>query len=147
VRNSIAAKLNRPPFKVVEDDRLIEIARLQPVHEVDLAGIGLSSKQIGLWGREILAAVQRGVNDPLVKREQARRPNEAMLKRLNKLKKWRKETAMEMGVESDVILPKAYLGLLSENPPKNIHELEKIMARSPWRFSRYGLQILGLLGG
>jgi ribonuclease D len=82
-----------------------------------------------------------------VKREQAQRPSDAMLKRLDKLKTWRKNLAKEMNVESDIILPKPYLNMLAENPPKNLHELELIMSTSPWRFSRYGTQILRLLGG
>jgi ribonuclease D len=147
VRNAIASRMNRPPFKVVEDDQLIEIARCTPVHEVDLAGIGLSSRQINLWGADILMAVRRGVEAPLVIREQAKRPNEAMLKRLDKLKKWRKSVAEEIGVESDVVLPKIYLNMLAENPPKNADELSTAMARSPWRFGEYGVQILSLLGG
>lgn len=144
VRNSIAAKMNRPPFKVVDDDKLIEIARRLPVHEVDLAGIGLSTKQIHLWGADILAAIQRGVEAPPVKREQAKRPNDAMLKRLDKLKKWRKKVAEETGVESDVILPKYFVAVLAENPPKNANDLQKIMSSSPWRYSQYGSQILNL---
>jgi ribonuclease D len=147
VRNAIASRMNRPPFKVIDDDKLIEMARRIPVHEVDLAGIGLSSRQISLWGADMLAAVQRGTEAPLVKREQVKRPNDAVLKRLDKLKKWRKSAAEEMGVESDVVLPKAYLNMLAENPPRNADELETSMAKSPWRFSEYGMQILSLLGG
>jgi ribonuclease D len=82
-----------------------------------------------------------------VKREQAKRPSDATLKRLDKLKAWRKRLAQEMGVESDIILPRAYLNTLAENPPKSVRELESIMADSPWRFSHYGAQIYGLLGG
>jgi ribonuclease D len=94
-----------------------------------------------------LAATKRGVEAPLVKREQARRPNDATLKRLDKLKAWRKSLAQEMGVESDIILPRIYLNILAENPPKSVRELESIMVDSPWRFSHYGTQIYGLLGG
>ncbi|MCJ7433805.1 MAG: ribonuclease D, partial [Anaerolineales bacterium] len=112
-RNAIASRMNRPPFKVVGNDKLIEMARYTPVHEVDLAGIGLSSRQISLWGADMLKAVQRGVEAPLVTRDQIKRPNEAMLKRLDKLKKWRKSVAEEVGVESDVILPKIYLTMLA----------------------------------
>ena len=147
VRNGIASRMNRPPFKVVDDDKLIEMAHCTPVHEVDLAGIGLSSRQINLWGADMLRAVQRGVNAPLVTRERVKRPNDAMLKRLDKLKKWRKSVAEEIGVESDVVLPKIYLNMLAENPPKNADELETAMAKSPWRFGEYGMQILSLLGG
>jgi hypothetical protein len=52
-----------------------------------------------------------------------------------------------MGVESDVVLPKVYLNALSENPPKNLSELEDALAASPWRFRQFGPQILKILGG
>ena len=146
-RNAIASRMNRPPFKIVDDDKLIEMARCTPMHEVDLSGIGLSSRQIELWGADMLRAVQLGVDAPLVIREQAKHPNEAVLRRLDKLKKWRKSVAEGIGVESDVVLPKIYLSMLAENPPKNAEELETAMAKSPWRFGEYGNQILSLLGG
>lgn len=146
-RDEIAEKLDRPAFKVISDDMLLEIARNLPEKDVDLAGIGLSSKQIHLWGRDVLAAARRGVEAPLVKREQPKRPPEAVLKRLEKLKNWRKKIAREQSVESDIVLPKIYLSLLAENPPKNMKELEKLMVDSPTRFTSYGTQIYSLIGG
>ena len=146
-RDQIAEQMNRPPFKVISDAMLLEIARSEPEKDVDLAGIGMTSKQIDLWGRQLLTAARRGVEAPLVKREQAKRPNDAMLKRLEKLKAWRKRVAQEMGVESDIVLPRAYLNSLAEKPPKSIRELELMMADSPWRFSHYGPQIYRLVGG
>ncbi|HLF74840.1 MAG TPA: HRDC domain-containing protein [Anaerolineales bacterium] len=147
LRDRIAEKMDRPPFKVVSDRMLLEIARNLPEKDVDLAGAGLSPKQIDLWGREILAAARRGAQAPLVQREQARRPSDAMLKRLDKLKAWRKQRAREMRVESDVILPRVYLNSLAEHPPKSMNELESLMADSPWRFHHYGAQIFRLIGG
>jgi ribonuclease D len=146
-RDQIAERMDRPPFKVVSDRILLEIARNLPEKDVDLAGIGLSPKQIDLWGSEILAATRRGAEAPLIKREQSRRPNDAALKRLDKLKTWRKRRAQEMGVESDIVLPRSYLNLLAEQPPSSLQELEAIMADSPWRFSHYGAQIYRLIAG
>jgi len=146
-RDRIAEKMDRPAFKVISDDLLLNIARNLPEKDVDLAGIGLSPKQIRLWGIEILTAIKRGVEAPLVKWEQAKRPNDAMLKRLEKLKNWRKKVAQELGVESDIVLPKIYLNTLAEHPPKSLQELESIMHESPTRFSKYGPQIYRLLGG
>src|SRR5215212_6936606 len=114
-RDQVAEHMDRPPFKVVDDDTLLAIARHLPEKDVDLAAIGLSAKQIRLWGDEMLATVKRGVEAPLVVREQVRRPSDAMLRRLEKLKNWRKMRAKEMGVESDVVLPKVYLNSLAEN--------------------------------
>jgi ribonuclease D len=146
-RDRIAEKLDRPVFKVISDDILLDIARKLPEKDVDLAGIGLSTKQINLWGDDILAATKRGVEAPLVKREQAKRPSDALLRRLEKLKVWRKKLAKEMSVESDIILPKTYLNVLAETPPKNLQELEAAMKESPTRFDKYGTEIYRLIGG
>jgi ribonuclease D len=146
-RAQIAERMNRPVFKVVSDALLIDIARNLPEKDVDLAGLGLSSKQIRLWGDEILEAVKRGTVAPLVEREQSKRPSEAMVKRLQRLKNWRKKIAAELKVESDIILPKTYLNRLAEHPPKSLRELETIMRESPTRFRKYGEQLHRLLGG
>ena len=146
-RDVIAEKLNRPPFKVMDDNLLLAIARTSPEHEVDLAGIGLSPRQIRLWGGEILDAYKRGMRAPLLSRDQPKRPNDAIIKRLEKLKAWRKKLAQELKVESDIVLPKTYMHTFAENPPKSLHDVEKVMADSPWRMKTYGSQILVLLGG
>lgn len=146
-RDRIAERMNRPVFKVVSDAILLDIARNLPEKDVDLAGLGLSPKQIRLWGSEILEAVKRGAAAPLVEREPARRPNDATLKRLEKLKNWRKKVAQELMVESDIVLPKAYLNSLAEHPPKSLQELASIMRESPTRFKRYGEQLYRLVGG
>lgn len=145
-RDRIAERLDRPIFKVIGDDMLLDIARKLPEKDVDLSGVGLSPKQIKLWGPEILVATRRGVEAPLVKREQPRRPSDAVLRRLEKLKIWRKKVARELSVESDVVLPKMYLGMLSENPPGSLKDLEIAMHRSPTRFQKYGAEIYRLIG-
>jgi ribonuclease D len=146
-RDQIAERMNRPVFKVISDTLLIDIARNLPEKDVDLAGLGLSPRQIRLWGNEILEAVKRGTVAPLVEREQTKRPNDAMLRRLQKLKNWRKKVAEELKVESDIVLPKMYLNRLAERPPRSLGDLEMVMQGSPTRFKQYGEQICRLLGG
>ncbi len=146
-RDAIAEKLDRPPFKVIDDNLLLEIAKRMPEKNVDLADIGLSQKQIRLWGGAMIAAAKRGAANPLVKLDQPKRPSDAVLKRLEKLKNWRKKVAQESKVESDIILPKMYVGMFAENPPQTLRELEAAMVDSPWRFRSYGAQILSLFGG
>lgn len=146
-RDELAAQLDRPPFKVIEDDKLICIARTEASTREQLSDAGMSEKQIRLWGGPILAAVQRGVDLPPVKRKPTHRPNDAVAMRLDKLKNWRKTVGQQMGVESDVILPKSYVQLLAEHAPHTIPELEALMAPLPWRYQQFGGQILKLLGG
>ena len=144
LRVMIAQRLDRPPFKVLMDDKLIAMARNVPATKADLDKLGLSPRQIERWGAELLAAVARGVESPPVKRRQASRPDDAMLKRLEKLKMWRKKVAAEIGVESDIILPRPYLLALAE---QGGHDLASVLDSSPGRLERFGTQIRDVLGG
>jgi ribonuclease D len=145
-RDIEAEKLNRPVYKVIMDDALIMIAKNSPQHKVDLSALGLSEKQIHLWGDEVLAAVRLGVSAPPVGRKQAETRDDAFLRRLEKLKVWRKKVGLEMGVESDVILPKPYVSAIAENPPKDAAELALLMKETPSRVEKYGAQILKVIG-
>ncbi len=145
-RDKEAEKLNRPPYKVVMDDVFVLMSKNPPEKKVDLSAAGLSEKQIRLWGDLILGAVRRGMEAPLVERKQVERKNDAVLRRLEKLKAWRKDLGLELKVESDIILPKPYLAVLAENQPKDLDELRILMKDSPSRFEKFGAQILKVLG-
>lgn len=145
-RDKEAEKLNRPPYKVVMDDVFVLLAKNPPEKKVDLSAAGLSEKQIKLWGDQVLSAIRHGAEAPLVERKQAERKEDAVLRRLEKLKAWRKKVGLEMKVESDIILPKPYLGILSENPPESLDELRNLMKETPTRVDKFGVQILKTLG-
>jgi ribonuclease D len=146
-RDHEAEKLNRPPYKVVMDDVFVALSKNPPEKKVDLSAAGLSEKQIRLWGDALLAAIKRGMNSPLAQRKLPQIKNDAFLRRVEKLKAWRKKVGIEVGVESDVILPKPYLALLAENPPENMDDLILLMKDTPSRVDKYGTQILKLFGG
>ncbi|MGE5249179.1 MAG: ribonuclease D [Bacteroidota bacterium] len=145
-REQIAASLDRPLFKVIEDEKLIAIARSEASTREQLAEAGLSEKQIRLWGQPMLAAVRRGSAAVPVERRPSVRPSDAMVLRLDKLKNWRKKVAREVGVESDIILPKPYLHVLAEQAPRTSEDLRRLMDDSPYRYQQYGAQILKVLG-
>ena len=146
-REGIAERLDRPPFKVMGDKQLFDIARLFPQHPDELLGLGLSSRQVKRWGREVLQAVEKGGKAPLVKPQQPERPDEAYLLRLDALKNWRKHTARKMKVESDVVLPRQLMEMIAERAPRNLPELSELLSDSPWRMSRFGPQILKAVKG
>lgn len=143
-REQTAAVLDRPVFKVLDDDRLIEIARTKPTAPDELEALGLSSRQMHNWGAPILEAVKTGAKSPLLKRVPSPRPDVAYLKRLEKLKEWRKKTAAKLDVESDVVLPRQLMLGLAE---KGAQAVRSVLNPSPWRLEHYGEQISTLLGG
>jgi len=145
-RDMEAEKLDRPPYKVVVDEVLISLAKNPPEQKVDLSAAGLSEKQIKLWGDAVLYAINHGIEAEPVSRKKIERKDDTVLRRLEKLKLWRKNLGLEMKVESDIILPKPYLSLLAENPPRSLDELAALMKDTPSRVERFGAQILKTLG-
>ena len=143
-REQIASRLDRPPFKVLDDDSLVELAKARPSTLEELAEAGLTSKQAQLWGQQFLAALKRGEKSPLVERVSREVPDNDYLKRLDKLKTWRKRAAAQMDVESDIVLPRSLLLALAERGPQ---EMDSILQPSPWRLEHFGSQILRVLQG
>jgi len=135
--------MDQPPFRVLSNQTLIELARIMPRKRSDLNNVfGLSPKLIDRYGEGLLEAAERGIVGPPAYRPMVHRPSEAVLCRLENLRNWRKITGREMEVESDVILPRDELELIAERNPRSLDELEEIMAHLPWRFKRFGSQIL-----
>ncbi len=145
-REKIAERLNRPLFKVLNDDVLLKLAQTEPTSMEMLKTAGLSERQIDRFGRALLEAVQRGQAAPLVKPTEIEKPSNAILNRLNKLKSWRKKKAEELGVESDIVLPRSYLFPLAEQNPRTLEALSTVMDDSPWRLEHFGEEILKSLG-
>jgi len=146
-REHIAEELDRPPFKVMSDKQLFDIARMVPQHLDELFGLGLSNRQGMRWGKAILQAVEKGQNAPLVKPHQPKRPDDAYLSRLDALKTWRKYTARKMHVESDVVLPRSLMESIAGEGPRSVPELSELLSDSAWRMARFGPQILKAVKG
>jgi ribonuclease D len=145
-REKMAERLNRPLFKVVDDRILVKVAQVEPRSMDQLATAGLTDRQIQRFGRGLLEAVERGIHSPPVRASEVERLSDAVLSRMHKLKSWRKTRAEEMGVESDVVLPRVYLYALAEQNPQTPDELERALAGSLWRLEHFGSEIMRALG-
>ena len=145
-REERARSLNQPPFRILQNQTLLELAQRMPRKRGDLNQIyGLSPKLIDRFGTSLLAAVERGIVGPPAYRPVYPRLSDATLWRLDVLRNWRKTAAREIGVESDVVLTREILELIAERNPQNAEELQAIMADFPWRYQHFGGQILEVL--
>jgi ribonuclease D len=141
-REARAEEADVPLFKVVGDSTLATIAKLQPEKPKDLEGIeGMSPGQIQRHGKGLLDAVKRGLGAPPLRRPRKAAYDEAFVERLDNLRGWRKAAATELDVESDVVLPRDIMEALARKDPKNLGEVEPLMASVPWRLKTYGEQI------
>ena len=144
-RETQARRMNRPLFRVIEDQSLVAIAQAAPKDHAGLSSIGLTTRQIDIYGDQILQAVERGKEMTPISRHHIPRPNQAYLDRLKILSNWRKTAALNFGTESDIVLPKNWMHLIAEKNPKNMSELVLLMPQSPWRLEQFGKGILKIL--
>ena len=144
-RETQARRMNRPLFRVMEDQSLVAIAQAAPQDHDRLSAIGLTARQIDIYGDQILRVVERGKEITPINRPHLLRPNQAYLDRLKILSDWRKTAALKFGTESDIILPKNWMHLIAEKNPKSMSELVLLMPQSPWRLEQFGKDILKIL--
>lgn len=145
-REERARVMNQPPFRVLSNQTLIDLAQNMPRKRSELSQVfGLSPKLIDRFGSGLLAAVEQGIVGPPAYRPLSQRPSDLILWRLDTLRNWRKLTAREMGVESDVVLPRDTLEIIAERGPHNQEELTEIMRELPWRLDHFGRKILDTL--
>lgn len=146
-RDQMARSLDRPLFKVINNNTLLNIAEACPLSMRELKDVkGISHKQARWLGRGIISAVHTGLKaEKTPKMPRKPRPSDAYLLRVDKLRQWRKNQGRTMGVESDVVLPKNILYQIAEENPQSSVQLAKILEPVPWRHEKFGEQIFGLL--
>jgi ribonuclease D len=145
-REQEAERMDRPPFKVMGEGTLLELARRAPRQAGDLHGIpGMSPDQIRRYATGVLHAIEQGLRAQIPPPPRMDREPDAVRDRYEHLHTWRKERARKRGVESDVILPRTALWDLARRPPRTHDELAQIADFGPWRRQAYGDEILTLL--
>lgn len=146
-RDAEAQRRNLPPFKVMSDQTLLELADAAPRKTSELAEVfGMSPNQVNRYGRQLLALISQAQEaEPPSPPARHKRPSDSVLNRYDRLHKWRKARAQERGVESDVIASREALWVYAHNNPRTMEELEALGALGPWRTRTYGMDILRAL--
>ena len=145
-RAKVAKRIDRPVFKVIGDHTLLAVAEACPRTRSELQDLPkLSEKQFQRHADGLLRAVERGLKAEPVYPPRTQRPDEIYLARVEELRSWRKRTAHQMQVKSDVVLPRDVLYTIAARDPGNLKELGELMTQLPWRLERFGEQILATL--
>ena len=146
-RDQEASHQDRPLFKVLNNYTLIALAQAHPHTAEELASVsGLKPYHLRRYGRRILRAIKRGTHarppEPL---PPPPRHSKAEIARFQELRAWRKQVAVERGVDAGVVVSNAVLWALAEQNPSTPEDLSRIEGLGPWKRKTYGEAILRVL--
>ena len=156
VRDKRAQEIDRPPFKVLGNRALLEIAERKPGSDKALGKIkGVSDLILRRFGREILAAVERGArknHGPIPKKLNGSGPSAADMdkpteKRVAQLKKWRTKKAKELALDPGVLCPNATLENIAWAQPKAGDDLLGVAGVKGWFARNFGGEVVQALAG
>ncbi len=149
-RDQHARKLNRPPFKVMNDATLVRLAQARPTDMRSLARVkGLSYHMRHHAGGRVLKAIAKGLKSPFPSypRNRHPRPDNETLARYEALRAWRKRAAQARSLEPDLILPNSTLMALARISPRTAKALDEVKALDDWQRRTYGDDLLRVLNG
>lgn len=151
LRKEIARKKDRPPFKVFGNESLLEIIKVRPTTIERLKSLHvLSSKQVTMYGSDIISAVQAGmaVPDselPVYPRKKPPVIPPKVPKRIKILKQWRDDTAKVLGIDPALVCTKSLMNAIAMSHPRSEKELETIEELKQWQLQAFGKEIAGIL--
>ena len=150
MRDARAREVDRPPFKVLGNRTLMEIAQLQPVHQHELAEIkGVTELILRRLGREVLAAVTRGQHaphEPLRKAANGRRRMDRRTeRRVERLKSWRAKRAKELELDPGVLCPNTGLEAIAWRDPSLREDLAEVPELKRWFIGAFAQEIIDAL--
>jgi len=150
-RDVRAREIDRPPFKVLSNRTLLEIAQGKPAKTEQLGEIkGVTDLVLRRMGKDILAAVKKGKTEgrppaPRTESNGRRRMDRRTERRVAQLKRWRTPRAQELKLDPGVLCPNASLEAIAWNDPTSRSEMEKIPELKGWFVREFSDEIIATL--
>lgn len=149
-RDEQARQLDRPAFKVIPDDRLLDLATQRPTapaefQEIIRPGTPLHRRH----AQGLYEAVQAGIADdsPLPDRKRASPPRAPAERSggdqlLGPLKEWRNSVVRALGYNPAVVANNTLLREVARAAPLSREELEQVPGIRAWQVTDFGDQII-----
>ena len=150
-RETLALRLDRPPFMIVGNESLVALAKRLPAdNEAILSVPGCTPPVVRRAGPAILEAVARGLALPEAALPVYRpmpRPHlpAAVRRRAEALRAWRTRASKEIGLEPGVLFPQRLIDRLAAAPPTDLAALREVEGVHGWRVGLLGAAVLEAL--
>ena len=150
-RNELARKQDRPPFKILGNIPIMEMAQKKPVSVRELESVGrLSARQIKSLAGPILQRISQALRLP----EEAlpsypHKPRSAydpkVASRIRALREWRVKRSKGLNIDSALTLTNAQIRSLADAPPQKPGDLQGMGGLRNWQKRLFGNEICELL--
>ncbi|MCF8062997.1 MAG: HRDC domain-containing protein [Deltaproteobacteria bacterium] len=143
-RMNLASKRDRPPFKVLGNQAILELARRRPTTSKELASVpGVSKGLIRVLGSGLVQCIHEAMETPegslpVYPRKTFRRQGSGVIKRVRALKEWRNKRAGELGLDPSVLLTNAQIQALAVAKPSRPGDLAPIEGIRRWQQESFG---------
>jgi ribonuclease D len=150
-RDEVARKMDVPPFKVLNNSVLLDLAHRPPVSPEELNGrSGVSSRVARKYSARIVSIISEARKQDVSILEAPQRnnwksPGRAAKLLLEMLRLWRNEKAKELSLQIGVVFPASLLEHVAATPPADMGELAALPMMRQWRVQEFGAELLQLL--
>jgi ribonuclease D len=150
-REHEAQRLNRPPFKVMNDETLLQLVEQQPRTAKALQTLkGMSNRVLHNYTANLLQVIGEGQLRPAPPLPAATLSPEQMAsasvrRRFDRLRQWRSTVAQARQLEPDLIFPNQTLLEIAQANPQDLETLRTIGEISDWKAQLYGAGLLAAL--
>jgi ribonuclease D len=147
-REGVAQRSDRATFRILNNEPMLAMARQPPADLAALKAIpGIGSEQAERRGREILAAVKRGLELPETDLPRIERPprrafDPAFEARLERLKTARNQLAMRLDLAPGVLCPNGTLEAIARANPASMEALAALPELRRWQLREIGTELL-----
>jgi ribonuclease D len=150
-REGVAQRADRATFRVLNNEPMMALAKHPPGDLAALRAVrGISADQVERRGRDILAAVTRGLEVPdrdlpRIERGPRRAYDAAFDARLERLKAARNRLATELDLQPGVLCPNGTLEAIAKANPQSLEALGQLAELRRWQLRTIGEQLLAAL--
>jgi ribonuclease D len=150
-RREVARRKDKPLFRVFGNRSLVELAGKKPLDLKQLEKTGaLSARQISMYGRKMLTAIQGAMKLPkealpVYPRIKGPRVPPKVAGRVKALRNWRDKQVQKLAIDPALICTKALISSIAVQKPLKFSELTAIKEMKNWQRKEFGQDIVKVL--
>jgi ribonuclease D len=152
-REKVARRRDCPPFKVLGNAPILEMAKRKPLTASALKAVGgISAEQVRALGPSLLKKIQ-GVLDlhvdalPVYPRKVRQPLGHEVALRIKAFKKWREKCALRLAIEPSLVLTNQQIHSLARAYPAHPRQIQGINGVKNWQEETLGRDICKVLRG